>query len=330
MSTQADGGPGQSSAPIPEDSDAIDAGWDDAAVTEAPASSGMAAARDETEAAAVQLAQPERAEPVGSMTAVPSKTSTLAAKGTKSDTRTTAANGRARVSDDDGTLRPSAVQTPEGDREARGLARFVTTLAIAAVLALVGLVALRQGGRSAPEAERGAVTHTEETPPKVAAQAPTPTEPSPPAMATDPTPAAAPASPAEATPPAAPPASSVEAAAPSEPEAKPAPTSPAAASATEVTVRSVPAGAIFFQSGRKLGVGTVTVSVEPRSKRHLTALLNGYAPMNFAVNGSRSEVTVLLKPVPRPSPAEQDVADGAQTDVHAGAADESPASNQGQ
>lgn len=63
-----------------------------------------------------------------------------------------------------------------------------------------------------------------------------------------------------------------------------------------VTVRSVPDGAIFFEAGKRIGTGTIHVNVHD-AKLHLTALLNGYQPLNFKVDGTRDTVTVRLTPV---------------------------------
>jgi hypothetical protein len=64
-----------------------------------------------------------------------------------------------------------------------------------------------------------------------------------------------------------------------------------------VTVRSVPDGASFFEAGKRLGSGTVQVNVVRDGTVHLTALLNGYRPLNFKVDGSSDTVTVQLTPV---------------------------------
>jgi hypothetical protein len=66
-------------------------------------------------------------------------------------------------------------------------------------------------------------------------------------------------------------------------------------SAVSVTIRVIPARAVMFRAGKKLGTGTVQVSVEPMAKQRLTALHNGYEPCNFTVDGSRNTVTVRLK-----------------------------------
>jgi hypothetical protein len=109
---------------------------------------------------------------------------------------------------------------------------------------------------------------------------------------------------------------------PSEPAALPAPTTtqppvsaaaPAldagerstekAATAVEVTVKTVPASAVIFRAGQRLGTGVVEVSVERNGKQRLTALLDGYVPSNFALDGSRDTVTIVLKRATKPRPA---------------------------
>ena len=68
-----------------------------------------------------------------------------------------------------------------------------------------------------------------------------------------------------------------------------------------VTVRSIPEGAIFFEAGKRLGTGTIHVNVLHDGKVQLTALLNGYQPLNFKIDGSRDAVTVRLTPVGEPA-----------------------------
>ena len=70
-----------------------------------------------------------------------------------------------------------------------------------------------------------------------------------------------------------------------------------------VTVQSVPEGAIFFEAGQRLGTTQVRINVAHQSKRHLTALLNGYQPLNFKVDGMSDTITVRLTPVGAPVPA---------------------------
>jgi len=69
-----------------------------------------------------------------------------------------------------------------------------------------------------------------------------------------------------------------------------------------VLVRSVPEGAAFFEAGQRLGTGEVRLNVAHEKKRHLTALLNGYQPLNFKVDGTSPTITVRLLPV-TPEPA---------------------------
>lgn len=72
---------------------------------------------------------------------------------------------------------------------------------------------------------------------------------------------------------------------------------------SDVIVRSVPDGASFFEAGKRLGAGTVHVNVAHDGNASLTALLNGYRPLNFKIDGSRDTVTVLLTPAGERRPA---------------------------
>jgi hypothetical protein len=62
-----------------------------------------------------------------------------------------------------------------------------------------------------------------------------------------------------------------------------------------VTVKAVPEAAVIFQAGKRLGTGVVRVSVVRKVKQRFTALLDGYAPSNFALDGSRDSVTIVLQ-----------------------------------
>jgi hypothetical protein len=72
-----------------------------------------------------------------------------------------------------------------------------------------------------------------------------------------------------------------------------------ATAAVTVTVTALPEGAVIFQAGKRLGTGAVRVSIEPKMKQRFTALLDGYAPSNFALDGSRDAVTIVLKRIQR-------------------------------
>jgi hypothetical protein len=67
-----------------------------------------------------------------------------------------------------------------------------------------------------------------------------------------------------------------------------------------VTVKVVPAAAVVFRAGRRLGTGVVEVSVEPNVKQRFTALHDGYAPANFTLDGSRDSVTIVLRRAAKP------------------------------
>lgn len=67
-------------------------------------------------------------------------------------------------------------------------------------------------------------------------------------------------------------------------------------SSVVVSVRTVPP-AIIFEAGKRIGAGTIEVNVEPARKLRLTALLDGHAPQNFTLDGSKPAVTIMMKPV---------------------------------
>jgi hypothetical protein len=69
--------------------------------------------------------------------------------------------------------------------------------------------------------------------------------------------------------------------------------------AVAVSVKVVPAGAVVFRAGRRLGAGAVEVSVERNVKQRLTALLDGYMLSNFTLDGSRESVTIVLRRAPK-------------------------------
>jgi hypothetical protein len=78
-----------------------------------------------------------------------------------------------------------------------------------------------------------------------------------------------------------------------------------------VSVRTVPP-AIIFESGKRLGSGTVQLNVEPEHKKRLTALLDGHVPQNFTLDGTRDSVTIMMKPVGKSSTASFPLEDGAK------------------
>jgi hypothetical protein len=76
------------------------------------------------------------------------------------------------------------------------------------------------------------------------------------------------------------------------------------ANAVSVTVRVTPAGSIIFDHGRRIGTDVVQVSVEPGGKKHLVALLDGYLPRRFTVDGTLNSVSIALRAQGVPAPAE--------------------------
>jgi hypothetical protein len=71
------------------------------------------------------------------------------------------------------------------------------------------------------------------------------------------------------------------------------------ANTVAVTVKIVPEEAVIFRAGQRLGTGVVEVSVDRNVKQRFTALLDGYTPSNFTVDGSRDSITIMLKRVPK-------------------------------
>jgi hypothetical protein len=193
------------------------------------------------------------------------------------------------------TFRPSQVDRPLSLAPARGRRRWLPALAAITVLALGGAWLKL---RPRPQAQR------EARPTAVAARAALP-EPAPAApVAVE----AAPAAPAPEPAPAPTPEASAAA-----PEASADLTSAFAAAlagttgsanAVAVTVRVTPAGSIIFDHGRRIGTDVVQVSVEPGGKKNLVALLDGYLPRRFAVDGTLNSVTIALRPQGQPVPAE--------------------------
>jgi hypothetical protein len=79
------------------------------------------------------------------------------------------------------------------------------------------------------------------------------------------------------------------------------------ANAVAVTIKTVPEEAVIFRAGQRLGTGVVAVNVERNVKQRFTALLDGYTPSNFTVDGSRDSITIMLKRAqkPRAAPARE-------------------------
>jgi hypothetical protein len=163
---------------------------------------------------------------------------------------------------------------------------FVAKLTLAAALAATMGFTLRRAtlADAPPSARNEASARASETKAK-AATAPTSAATSPrgPAPAVLP-----PAAGSPVTPPPVAPASIPTVNAASLAAAEPSPVS--------VRVKSIPEGAIFFEGGKRLGTSLIDISVEPRAKRYFTALLNGYEPLNFKVDGTRTQLSVRLTP----------------------------------
>jgi hypothetical protein len=202
------------------------------------------------------------------------------------------------VQRDAGTLRPSEVEPEVLGTRRRSLARFVATLGIAASMVLASLAWLKDGGKTV-SSQIADLFAKQSPPPAAPAAEPTPSE----AVAESGTESESPLPPgavitAIAPGPAVPP---IPVAPPPAPENSAAASVPKGASRL-VTVKTVPAGAVIFQAGKRLGTGVVELEMAPKTKRRLTALLDGHRPVNFTVDGSRDAVTVMLKPMPRTPP----------------------------
>jgi hypothetical protein len=64
----------------------------------------------------------------------------------------------------------------------------------------------------------------------------------------------------------------------------------------EVTVRSSPPGAMLFHDDRQIGSGRATLTMQRGEKAKLLALLNDHEPTRLTIDGSRSEVVIVLAP----------------------------------
>jgi hypothetical protein len=76
-----------------------------------------------------------------------------------------------------------------------------------------------------------------------------------------------------------------------------------------------------FRARQRLGAGVVEVNVERHAKQRFTALLDGYVPANFTLDGSRDSVTIRLKRAPKPQakPAAESAAAGNEPNATNGA-----------
>jgi hypothetical protein len=87
------------------------------------------------------------------------------------------------------------------------------------------------------------------------------------------------------------------------------PIEPAATTGVTVTVRVIPESAVIFRAGKRLGSGSIQLSIAHDAKERLTALHDGYVPSNFTLDGSRDSVTVRLQRVPSPQASATDESD---------------------
>jgi hypothetical protein len=194
---------------------------------------------------------------------------------------------------DSETLRPAEVDPPIVVQRRRSGSKVIAPAVIAAALIVTSVSWIRlsadAGHSGTPQAEAPSKRPAAAAP--AANPAPKPPEPATPVPAA-PAPAPSPAEPTSATtaPATTPSAQSPELAGAFAAALNKTPTS------SLVSVRTVPP-AIIFESGKRVGSGTIEVNVEPTIKRRFTALLDGHAPQNFTIDGSRPAVTIMMKPV---------------------------------
>jgi hypothetical protein len=207
---------------------------------------------------------------------------------------------RAPIPDaENGTFRPAEVDPPIVVQRRRGAGRVIAPIAIAAALVVTSVAWIRfsadAGNPSTSAREPAAKPVAAAVAPKEVA-APEPKAPEhatpPPAQTATPAPAASGASSAQ------PELAGAFAAALNKSE-----------TSVLVSVRTVPP-AIIFESGKRLGAGTVQLNVEPPHKKRLTALLDGHVPQNFTLDGKRDSVTIMMKPVGKSSTASFPLLDG--------------------
>ena len=171
----------------------------------------------------------------------------------------------------DESLAPSPIELASFRPRSVGRTAFAVFAGCAAVFVVASVAWNRASHRSEPVAER-----LPERAPALAPAGPSPVS------------VPSPATPAPAT------VTTTSAPAPEQPGDK---SGEKATAAVTVTVTAVPKEAVIFRAGKRLGTGVVRVSVEPKVKQRFTALLDGYAPSNFALDGSRDAVTIVLKRV---------------------------------
>jgi hypothetical protein len=183
------------------------------------------------------------------------------------------------------TFSPNEIDTNVSFRTLTPAARLTRWLAAAAALVVIGVViwsSTRSEEPIAPVAVQ--VVEKPSNPPPVRpepASTPNPTQPStpPPVPADTNAPALASAF-----------AAALGASSPNGNE-----TTAAAAGAVSVTVRASPQGATIFAYGQKLGKDVVTVNLEPGAKKTLVVLLDGYQPRKLTVDGSSTNVNIVLR-----------------------------------
>ena len=178
----------------------------------------------------------------------------------------------------DELLRSSEVDFPEFRRRKAGLKTFAAVVGCAAALVVASVAWIQFASRSKPPAASVAARVPERRAPDRAPEARSP-EPAPP-----------PTTPAT-----------------NEAVSTPAPTLEGAVgtslekAVTTVagTIKTVPEEAVIFRARQRLGSGVVEVNVERNAKQRFTALLDGYTPSNFTLDGSRDSITIRLRRAPK-------------------------------
>ena len=221
-------------------------------------------------------------EPVENLTPVP-RADPVVEERTSAEPVATSAIAKApaeRAADED-TQSSSDVDFPDFRRRTPGRATLAVIVGSAAALAVAGVA----WKRFAPGGERSTASVAAPVPERAPELAPVRPNPVPVPSPATPVASEAPSSPAPA----------VDAVVATSPEKT--------ASAVAVTIKTVPEEAVIFRAGQRLGAGVVQVSVERNVKQRFTALLDGYTPSNFTVDGSRDSITIMLKRAQRPRAA---------------------------
>jgi len=98
----------------------------------------------------------------------------------------------------------------------------------------------------------------------------------------------------------APPSEAAEQATPAaEPAATPTSAGDAEAGTRTVLVKAYPHGARIGYRGQQIGTNTAEVTIAPGERKALEIGLDGHSTRRLVVDGSKAEVTIVLKPKAR-------------------------------